>query len=200
MPNKIPLTTRFWNRVNKTETCWLWIGGTWDGRYGTFSHKPGHSIAAHRFAYELSNGAIPPGLTIDHLCGVTLCVNPEHLEAVTLRVNILRSNAVSGLNSRKRLCSYGHALLGTNLVIDNTGRRQCHICINRRAQESRARHPKPPRTSWPSHPPYGPAAANAAKTHCPKGHPLSGANLITTNKGARRCRICRNAQAHSIPS
>lgn len=49
-------------------------------------------VRAHRFAYELVKGPIPEGLTLDHLCNVPLCVNPDHLEPVTLSENIRRAN------------------------------------------------------------------------------------------------------------
>lgn len=52
---------------------------------------------AHRFAYECVNGVtVPKGEDVDHLCGVKLCVNPEHLEAVTHRENIIRMWARRG--------------------------------------------------------------------------------------------------------
>lgn len=73
--------------------CWLWTG-TAVRRYGQFTvrHRP---VLAHRFAYELWVGPIPDGLTIDHVrargCNSTLCVNPAHLEPVTLADNIRRA-------------------------------------------------------------------------------------------------------------
>jgi len=77
--------------------CWLWTGGiAWDG-YGNFK-VPGHQRQAHRIAYELWRGPIPDGLQLDHLCSVRSCVNPAHLEAVTGRTNVLRSEMVIGVN------------------------------------------------------------------------------------------------------
>jgi hypothetical protein len=51
------------------------------------------TVKAHRFAYMLLVGAIPPGLTLDHLCGQPACVRPEHLEPVTNAENLRRRHA-----------------------------------------------------------------------------------------------------------
>ncbi len=89
-----PAEQRFWAKVSKTDECWLWTGSKNDG-YGKFrpvaNQRP---VLAHRYAYELLVGPIPRDLTLDHLCRVHSCVNPEHLEPVTRRENILRGKAV----------------------------------------------------------------------------------------------------------
>jgi hypothetical protein len=97
---------KFWTRVRKTETCWLWLGAkrggmTKDSRYGGILYQ-GKYIYAHRFSYEISIGKIPNGLTIDHLCRNTLCVNPSHLEPVTIQENIRRRpKIIRSYDSRK---------------------------------------------------------------------------------------------------
>lgn len=74
----IPFEDRLWERVNKTESCWLWTGGLTEHGYGFFNHE--HTQwAAHRYFYTRFNGEIPDGLEIDHICFVTNCVNPNHL-------------------------------------------------------------------------------------------------------------------------
>jgi len=88
--------TRFWAKVEKTNNCWLWLGYRQKLGYGTFSDHSRHLMLAHRFAYELLVNAIPEGLTLDHLCRVRHCVNPEHLEPVPLEVNIHR-----GMSARR---------------------------------------------------------------------------------------------------
>lgn len=95
--------SRFWSKVNKTETCWLWVGslGSRNRAYG-FIFIGGKSYGAHRVAYELIKGEIPEGLVIDHLCRNTLCVNPEHLEAVTFSVNTTRGYIDRGKTGTKR--------------------------------------------------------------------------------------------------
>jgi hypothetical protein len=86
----------FWARVEKTDTCWLWRGPLTDRGYGEINvcHSSGPSrqktARVHRLTYEWAAGPIQQGLTIDHLCRVRNCVNPEHLEAVTQGENTSR--------------------------------------------------------------------------------------------------------------
>lgn len=87
---------RFWNHVDKTSDCWIWKGPVSSG-YGKLSIK-GKSILAHRWSYEEVYGPIPDGLQIDHLCGVSRCVKPNHLEAVTPKLNNDRRRSHSSYN------------------------------------------------------------------------------------------------------
>lgn len=80
----------FINRVQKTDTCWIWVGTLTAKGYGRFTRGRKMRERAHRWAYEYFVGPIPEGLTIDHLCKVKACVNPQHLEAVTSEENIAR--------------------------------------------------------------------------------------------------------------
>lgn len=83
---------QFWEKVNKTDSCWLWTGGVGRG-YGIFyrgADRGGSFTVAHRYAYEALVGPIPAGLTLDHLCRVRGCVNPAHLEPVTQAENVRR--------------------------------------------------------------------------------------------------------------
>ena len=123
----VPATIRFWRLVEKTETCWLWLGKKHKGGYGYFSGER-KGIYAHRFSYELTNGPIPLGLTIDHLCRNTGCVNPEHLEAVTIRENILRGDGVAARNVRKVTCRHGHPLIEGNIIWRGS-ERVCRMCF-----------------------------------------------------------------------
>jgi len=82
---------RFWQKVRKTESCWLWeAGGSAEDGRGVF-RRNGRLEQAYRISYELLVGPIPEGLTLDHLCRTPACVNPEHLEAVTMGENIRRA-------------------------------------------------------------------------------------------------------------
>lgn len=128
----------FWNKVKKTESCWLWTAAKTRG-YGSFFPCMGTHIYAHRFSYELIKGKIPKGLTIDHLCRVINCVNPAHLEAVTLRENVLRGNSLSARRSRQTHCIRGHKLDSENVYTTKRRQRHCKKCINIRARIYRQR-------------------------------------------------------------
>lgn len=80
--------------------CWLWTGTIRPDGYGqvTVGRK---QQRAHRLVYELLVGPIPEGLTLDHLCRNPPCVNPDHLEPVTLKINIERSPIVTSPNQAK---------------------------------------------------------------------------------------------------
>lgn len=132
-----PLTTpspeqRFWKKVNKTEGCWLWTGSRDRDGYGQFWHQK-KMLAAHRWSYEMLVGPIPFGLQIDHLCRTPGCVNPNHLEPVTQRENLLRGNTIQARNAAKTHCPHGHPLAGDNLRLSR-GQRLCRECIRQRRQ------------------------------------------------------------------
>lgn len=75
-----------------TAGCWLWTGSISSTGYGThtYSGPSRRTVLAHRMVYELHRGTIPVGHDLDHLCRVTRCVNPSHLEPVTPAENCHR--------------------------------------------------------------------------------------------------------------
>ncbi len=118
--------------------CWLWTGFTNRDGYGTFNYKPGQY--AHRAAYVLFKGGIPEGKEIDHLCRVRCCVNPDHLEAVSRKENIMRSEFLN-VNTRKIHCPKGHpySVFIAPYHGHARGMRQCRICLNAAARRYRER-------------------------------------------------------------
>jgi hypothetical protein len=117
---------RFSSKVKREDDCWLWQKTIqWNG-YGMMWFA-GKTYAAHKFAYRQFIGEIGEGLVVDHLCRRRHCANPNHLEAVTPRENIMRGNGVAAMNAAKTHCTKGHPYSHIN----GQGRRVCRICINR---------------------------------------------------------------------
>lgn len=130
-----PAAERFWSMVEKTEACWLWMGAKQPEGYGRFGAGKGRSPLAHRYAYEQLVGPIPDGLTIDHLCRNTSCVNPAHLEPVSREENAYRGNR----NVAKTHCDHGHEFTPANIYVPPK-RPQVRECRTCRAESSRRYH------------------------------------------------------------
>lgn len=131
------LAERFWSKVAIAgpDKCWEWQASKHKG-YGCFGNSPreGRSRRAHRVAYKLLVGPIPERLTIDHLCRNRACQNPDHLEPVTNRDNVLRSEGITAKNAQKTHCKHGHEFTPSN-TIRRKGGRECRAC--QRERESR---------------------------------------------------------------
>lgn len=106
--------------------CWLWAGKVRGDGYVRFNDN-GKGVYGHRFMYEHLIGVIPEGLTIDHLCRVRSCLNPQHLEPVTMKVNILRGISPFAVNARKTHCVHGHEYTAENTISLKNGR-ECKEC------------------------------------------------------------------------
>lgn len=126
---------RLWASVDRSGECWLYVGSYvhTDGYALFYAHGRRHM--AHRFVYELLVGSIPEGHEVDHLCKVRNCVNPAHLEAVTPRVNNLRSNSVAATNATKTHCVNGHAFTPENTYIYRGKMRTCRTCNAERVRK-----------------------------------------------------------------
>jgi len=119
------LKGRLLEKSSYKDGCWIWKASTvrpkksaygqmWDGK---------RLQLAHRLSYTLNVGRIPKGKTINHECGNTLCVNPQHLSVMSLRDNILLGSGPSAINARKRRCTKGHKFNHLK-----NGNRECPIC------------------------------------------------------------------------
>lgn len=121
--------------------CWIWLKHrNRQTGYGCFALSRKYTSStgkthtamdsAHRVAYEHWRGQIPSGLEIDHLCRNRWCVNPDHLEAVTDAVNVLRGEGCYAQNARKTHCKRGHEFTAENtyLIKGGAGGRMCRTC------------------------------------------------------------------------
>lgn len=123
------IATRIRAKITKSaDGCHRWTGYIQPNGYASHSINR-KTTYIHRWAYEQAKGPIPDGLTIDHLCRTRHCVNPDHLEAVSVRTNVMRGVSVTANNARKTQCPQGHPYSVDNTyVVPKTGWRQCRAC------------------------------------------------------------------------
>jgi hypothetical protein len=156
---KVDLLSKF--IIDPETGCWRWKYKPNKGGYGRLrvcSKRTNTSFAAHRLAYLKWVGPIADGLVVDHKCRNRSCINPEHLEVVTHKENIRRSNL-----TRQRARHEGWKTHNdSRLRMSGTGHRK--------------------------------EGEGAKRTHCRRGHPFVGANVMPRANGNRRCRKCHNAQ------
>jgi hypothetical protein len=112
--------------------CWIWTGWRNKG-HGTLTWER-KTQYIHSVVYRLLGGTLIEGLEFDHLCRVRPCANPEHLQQVTCKVNLLRGEGIAARNANKTKCVRGHILFGSNLYLwtDKQSRlhRSCRVCRN----------------------------------------------------------------------
>ena len=116
---------KFYKKIKKIDKCWIWQGYKNKKGYGKF--YAGKQLYSHRYSYLIHKGIINHLMQIDHLCKNTSCCNPDHLEEVTQRINLLRGDTNTSKNAKKTHCPKGHEYFGNNLFYDN-GSRQCKKC------------------------------------------------------------------------
>lgn len=155
----IPAVDRVLARIEITDAgCWEFQGALNHGGYG-IAQRGGRGEGTdrtHRIVYRARVGPIEPGATIDHLCGNTRCVNPEHLEQVSRAENTRRQWAAGRAdpgrhNRSKTHCPKGHPYNEAN-TIRSGNHRACRTCNREDAlarwRASRAREGNPaPATS-----------------------------------------------------
>ena len=141
-PSRGSFEERFWSQVDKEAAlgCWVWTGGKLASGYGSVA-LDGTRFVTHRVVWEMLRGPIPDGLQIDHLCRNRACCNPDHLEPVEQKTNLLRGVSQPAINARKTHCIRGH-----EFTPENTYRRpgcpqarNCRTCIEIRKQQYKAR-------------------------------------------------------------
>ncbi|MCY0962603.1 HNH endonuclease signature motif containing protein [Streptomyces sp. H27-H5] len=87
---RIAAELRFFAKVTKTDTCWLWKAHKSPTGYGRFKlpGTEGAVVQAHRWSYEHHHGPVPDGNVVMHTCDVRNCVNPTHLRTGTQGDNL----------------------------------------------------------------------------------------------------------------
>lgn len=137
---------RFWAKVEKSATCWLWTGAVSDTGYGSFNTGNKTWMGAHRYAYRRLVGEPVEGMHLDHKCRNRRCVNPDHLEEVTPRENASRGFGWGQNNATKMTCPHGHAFTDNNIyrqtfVVNGNvrNRRVCKACHRRVMAEVKQR-------------------------------------------------------------
>lgn len=106
--------------------CWIWSGPLAHGTgYGSLHWRGGPKLV-HRVSYIVYKGEIESKMVIDHLCRNKLCFNPDHLESVTTKENILRGTSPAAINSKKEYCINGHNLEENAYTYDS--KRLCRVC------------------------------------------------------------------------
>lgn len=117
----------FWAKVDKSPGCWNWTAAKDRDGYGVWSVRQNGKIKqyrVHRVALMGTPNGLDESLTVDHLCKNKTCLNPEHLEQVSLAENVKRSTSFNG---SKTHCKNGHEFTVENTRITAT-RRFCKKC------------------------------------------------------------------------
>lgn len=232
------LERSFWERVDKTgefpdagdslvaesarsSRCWIWTGARGRLGYGRIYYWEFGNRMAHRYSCHLAgllswDQVISPSGddVVDHLCRVTSCVNPAHLEVVNASENKRRGASNPYGTGLKSQCPAGHQMDDGNIGRNAKGWVYCKQCNadrsnalyhNRRgdaewyearmARASKNRRIARLRKAIDFEVEHGrpPVRGTPRKSECLRGHPLSGDNLYTGPSGdLRSCRTCKS--------
>ena len=117
-PKRDPVQN-FWSKVKKDPShptgCWEWTAGLNRG-YGQFPVRGDKNYRAHRFAWSIIYGAIPPNKFVLHRCDNRKCVRPNHLFIGTQRDNV-QDAIVKGRRSSTQGEANGSAKLTNKQVL-----------------------------------------------------------------------------------
>lgn len=134
---------RFMTKVSRDPLtgCWNWTAYVQPNGYGVFgvgsrTDNSRRRVLTHRWSYEHFVGPIPAGLTIDHLCRNRRCVNPEHLQVVTYRTNLLRGDTITARHAAATTCPQGHPYSEINTYVHPEGERVCRTCHRERGRQA----------------------------------------------------------------
>lgn len=118
-----------------TGDCVLWDGRVGDHGYGMQSRR-----LAHRMAWEETHGPIPPGMQVHHRCEIKLCINPQHLELMSVADHARHHGPTAAFlalveERRSRThCPKGHEYTPENTILKQ-GKRHCRECAKAYSRE-----------------------------------------------------------------
>lgn len=128
--------------ISTPNECWIWLGAKDSSGYGQISnnHK---RVGAHRIAWEIANSRkLYDDEVIDHLCRNPSCVNPAHLEAVSMKENTARGNhllVIKEKSKNRTHCKRGHLLSEDNIAFSSSSK-SCKMCQKIKAREWKIRN------------------------------------------------------------